>query len=75
MSFALVLKKMSWYRRRYSRPIRVKVIGCAEQKPASATVKVFKLLGGCYKLGKPICHQKRRTAARVSVVILFRSSV
>ncbi len=25
--------------------------------------------------GKPISHQKRRTAARVSVVILFRSSV
>ncbi len=25
MSFALVLKKTSWYRRRYSRPIRVKV--------------------------------------------------
>ncbi len=24
MSFALVLKKTSWYRRRYSRPIRVK---------------------------------------------------
>ncbi len=23
MSFALVLKKTSWYRRRYSRPIRV----------------------------------------------------
>ncbi len=23
MSFALVLKKMSWYRRRYSRPLRV----------------------------------------------------
>ncbi len=50
-------------------------IGCAEQKLASATVKVFKLLGGCYKLGKPISHQKRRPAARVSVVILFRSSV
>ncbi len=26
MSFALVLKKTSWYRRRYSRPLRVKVI-------------------------------------------------
>ncbi len=25
MSFALVLKKTSWYRRRYSRPLRVKV--------------------------------------------------
>ncbi len=24
MSFALVLKKTSWYRRRYSRPLRVK---------------------------------------------------
>ncbi len=26
MSFALVLKKTSWYRRRYSRPLRVKII-------------------------------------------------
>ncbi len=28
MSFALVLKKTSWYRRRYSRPIRVKTQIC-----------------------------------------------
>ncbi len=26
MSFALVLKKTSWYRRRYSRPLRVKEV-------------------------------------------------
>ncbi len=32
MSFALVLKKMSWYRRRYSRPLRVKQLSMAPEK-------------------------------------------
>ncbi len=34
MSFALVLKKTSWYRRRYSRPLRVNVV-CQVTSPAT----------------------------------------
>ncbi len=34
MSFALVLKKTSWYRRRYSRPIRVKSVLLLSGTPA-----------------------------------------
>ncbi len=32
MSFALVLKKTSWYRRRYSRPLRVKLFSTVAEK-------------------------------------------
>ncbi len=38
-------------------------------------VNILNKKGKNEKTGKPISHQKRRTAARVSVVIFFRSSV
>ncbi len=39
MSFALVLKKTSWYRRRYSRPLRVKVNVFKSQKNLCVTLR------------------------------------
>ncbi len=43
MSFALVLKKTSWYRRRYSRPIRVKrrSLACVGGRPVSMSQRTL----------------------------------
>ncbi len=44
MSFALVLKKTSWYRRRYSRPLRVNAdfsLPCGRKKVFTLPISHF----------------------------------